>query len=59
MKKNPISPISKGDFRDEEKQGCLINPKSIGVKYSLIVLGGGQDRPCLCFDLPIGQICWI
>ena len=32
---------------------CLY-PNSIGVKYSLIVLGGGAIGPCLCFDLLIG-----
>ena len=30
-----------------------LNPNSIGVKYSFIVLGGGT--PCLCFDLLIGE----
>ena len=29
------------------------NPKRIGVKYSLIVLGRGYFEPCLCFALPI------
>ena len=34
-----------------------VNPNSIWVKYSLIVLGkwGGGDTSCLCFDLLIGQ----
>ena len=33
----------------------LFNPNSMGVKYSSIVLKGGGDKPCLCFDLFIGQ----
>ena len=33
----------------------LLNPNSIRVKYSLIVWGRGEDRPCLCFALPIGK----
>ena len=33
-----------------------VNPKNIGLKYSLIVLwGGGKNRPCLCFELLIGK----
>ena len=30
-------------------------PNSIGVKYSLIMGGGGRFTPCLCFDLLIFQ----
>ena len=34
----------------------FIKPNSIGVKYSLIVLGGGEQcTPCPCFDLLIGE----
>ena len=35
----------------------LLVLKVLGEKYSLIVLEGGrgEDRPCLCFDLLIGQ----
>ena len=35
----------------------LFNPNSIGVKYPLIALGGGNF--CLCFDLLFGQKMFI
>ena len=46
-----------GGFHAPPGLQMWINPNIIGVKYSLIVLGGGEGlfAPCLCFDPLIGQ----